>query len=360
MKKTWWISILLTVLMTMPVSAVTLPEELLDAVPDSAAKLLENIDYTEKDPLGSGVMRILEKGSVQVKGLLRQRLKSIVAVLMTALLCGVVSGFRQGTGSNDGMDLTLMAGTMSVTVITIGSLDVLVDMGRQTIEEISTFSKVLLPTLAAVTAASGAIGTASIHQVAAVFFVDMLLQLIQGLLMPMLYLYIGVMVAGTMLADGRLHGVAAALKKVVVWILSTSLLLFTLYLSVTKVISGTTDSAVLKMTKAAISGAVPVVGSILSDAAETVLAGAGMLRGTMGVFGMLAVLAMCVHPFLQLGAQYLLYKLAAFLAAVAAPPALCKLIDGLGTVFGLVLGMTGACGLLLLVSILSFVAAVTP
>lgn len=360
MKKAWWISALLIMLMTLPVSAAELPEDLLDAVPKSASKLLEDMDYSGTDPLGSGAMRILENAGMQLKGLLRQRLKSVAAVLLTALLCGVVSGFRQGTGSDSGMDITLMAGALSVTLLTIGSLDVLLDMGRQTIEEISMFSKVLLPTLAAVTAASGAMGTASVYQVATAFFVDILLQLIQELLVPMIYLYIGIMVAGTILSDGRLHGVAAALKKVAVWLLSTSLLLFTLYLSVTKVISGSTDSAALKVTKAAISGAVPVVGSILSDAAETVLAGAGMLKGTMGIFGMLAVLAMCIHPFLQLGTQYLLYKLAAFLAAVAAPPALCKLIDGLGSVFGLVLGMTGACGMLLLVSILSFVAAVTP
>ena len=360
MKKAWWISVVLMVVFAMPTSAVKMPEELLEAVPDSAAGVLEDMDYTGTDPLGSGIMRVLENGGAQLKRLLRQRLKSVAAVLMTALLCGVISGFRQGTGSGGGIDVTLMAGALSVTLLTVGSLDMLVDMGRKTIEEISLFSKVLLPTLAAVTAASGAVGTASVYQVSTTFFVDILLQLIRGLLLPMVYLYIGVMVAGTMLSDGRLHGVAAALKKVVVWVLSTSLLLFTLYLSITKVISGTTDSAALKVTKAAISGTVPVVGGILSDAAETVLAGAGMLKGTMGVFGMLAVLAICVHPFLQLGTQYLLYKLAAFLAAVAAPPAICKLIDGLGSVFGLVLGMTGACGLLLLVSILSFVAAVTP
>ena len=40
--------------------------------------------------------------------------------------------------------------------------------------------------------------------------------------------------------------------------------------------------------------------------------------------------------------------------------ALCKLIDGLAGAFGLVLGMTGACALLLLVSVLSSVAAVVP
>ena len=75
---------------------------------------------------------------------------------------------------------------------------------------------------------------------------------------------------------------------------------------------------------------------------------------------MLAILAACAYPFLQLGIQYLLYKLSAFLASVIGTPGLCKLIDGLGGAFGLVLGMTGSCALLLLISVLSSVAVVTP
>lgn len=360
MRNVWWIALVMILTLTVTARAAEVPEKLTDALPDTAAELLERTDYSQTDSLGSGVVNILTKAGEQVKSILRQRMKSAVTVLLAALLCGVVSGFQKGTGSAGGVDVTLMAGALSVTLLTIGSLDALVGLGNQTIREISAFSKALLPTLAAVTAAAGAMGTASLHQVATVFFVDLLLQLIQDLLLPMVYLYIGVMVAGTMLSDGRLNGIAAALKKVVTWVLSTSLLIFTLYLSVTRVISGTVDSAAIKVTKTAISGVVPVVGGILSDAAETVLAGAGLLKGTIGIFGMLAVLAICAHPFLQLGIQYLLYKLAAFLAATAAPPALCKLIDGLGGTFGLILGMTGACAMLLLVSILSSVAAVTP
>ena len=93
---------------------------------------------------------------------------------------------------------------------------------------------------------------------------------------------------------------------------------------------------------------------------QTVLAGAGLLKNTVGIFGMLGILAACAYPFLQLGVQYLLYKLTAFLASAVGAPSLCKLIDGLGGAFGLVLGMTGACALLLLVSVLSSVAAVMP
>ena len=153
---------------------------------------------------------------------------------------------------------------------------------------------------------------------------------------------------------------AELLKKTVTWALTTALLLFTIYLSAVRIVAGAADGTTVKVAKAAISGAVPVVGGIIAETAETVLAGAGMLKNTIGIFGMLAILAACAYPFLQLGIQYLLYKLSAFLASVIGTPGLCKLIDGLGGAFGLVLGMTGSCALLLLISVLSSVAVVTP
>ena len=133
---------------------------------------------------------------------------------------------------------------------------------------------------------------------------------------------------------------------------------FTVYLSVVRVVAGAADGASVKVAKAAISGVVPVVGGIIAEATETVLAGAGMLKNTIGVFGMLAILAACAYPFLQLGVQYSLYKLSAFLAAAIGAPGLCKLIDGLGGAFGLVLGMTGSCALLLFISVLASMSAV--
>ncbi|MEI3305825.1 MAG: hypothetical protein V8R40_07230 [Dysosmobacter sp.] len=78
-----------------------------------------------------------------------------------------------------------------------------------------------------------------------------------------------------------------------------------MYLSVVRIVSGSADGATVKVAKAAISGVVPVVGGILSEVSETVMAGAGMLKNTIGIFGMLAVLAACAYPFLQLGVQYL-------------------------------------------------------
>ncbi len=77
------------------------------------------------------------------------------------------------------------------------------------------------------------------------------------------------------------------------------------------------------------------------------------------MFGLLAVLAICLTPFVTMAVQYLLYKLAAFLAGTVTEEPLAELIDALGSAFGLMLGMTGSCALALLISIISSVSVVS-
>ena len=137
------------------------------------------------------------------------------------------------------------------------------------------------------------------------------------------------------------------------------MLLFTGYLSLSGAFATSADGLALRMARSAIGTAIPVVGGIISDAADTILAGAGVLRQSVGVVGTLTVLAICVLPFLQLGIQYLLLKLAAFFAATVAPEPLVRLVSSLSTAFGLVLGMTGAAALLLLISVASSVMVVS-
>ena len=358
--KKWICFLFLLLALTGEARAAELPRDLTKALPEAAEDVLDMDNLSGPGGFSQGLAGIVERLSWEVRAVLRQRLRGAASILLVAVACGAVEGFSHGTGEGKTAVFLPMAGALAVTLLTAGSLEDLIGLGAETIRELNLFSKALLPTLAAATAASGAVSTATFQQVTTVFLADLLMELMDGLLIPLVYLYIGALAAGACLPENRLGAIAEALKKIITWILTSSLLLFTVYLSTVRVVAGAADGAAVKVAKAAISGAVPVVGGIIAEASETVLAGAGMLKNTIGVFGMLAILAACAYPFLQLGVQYLLYKLSAFLAAAVGAPGLCKLIDGLGGAFGLVLGMTGSCALLLLVSVLSSVAAVTP
>ena len=271
-------------LLTLPVRGAELPPEVERALPREAGQLLKDVDHWDVNSFPEGLCAIWNHLRKDVNTVLRRQIRGAVSVLLVAVLCGLVSGFQKGVG--DESRFLPMAGGLAVTALTAGSLDSLMGAGTAVMEQMNTFSKALLPTLAAVSAISGGAVGATLRQIATVFFADLLLGLIHGLLMPMVYLYAGALAAGCCLADKRLTAVEELLKTVCTKLLTAALLAFTLYLTVGGIFAGTVDSARVRVTKTAISGMIPVVGGIIAEASETVLAGAGLLKGAIGVFGL--------------------------------------------------------------------------
>lgn len=333
----------------------TLPRSLTEAAPE-AAELLEG----EGDMgLLSGAAALWEKSAAEVKDYLLAGIRSVAMLMCGVVVLGAVESLVPDRRGTVGRGVTL-CGALWVTAVSAGDLEALMGLGRETVTELSQFSKILTPVMASAAALGGGVTSASVRQMGTVLFSDVLLTAIDALLLPAVYLYVGLAAAGTVLEGEVLDSAGRLLKKAIGWVLGGLLLLFTTYLTVSGAVAGAVDARTVKLAKSAIAGAVPVVGGILSEAAESVLAGAGVLKAGAGVLGLLAVLGLCLTPFLRLGLQYLLYQGAAVVSAAAGPGRLTRLISMLGDAFGLVLAMTGASALLLLVSILSSLTAVLP
>ena len=331
----------------------------LDGLSDAAGEYAPEGAVGEVD-LNQGLAGLLDTGSAQLTGVVRKAVRSGVLLLSVVLLCALAQGTYEAAGEVSGLTVVPMAAALAVTAIAVADVHSLIGMGVQALERMEAFSNILLPTMAAVTAASGYPGAAAARQFAAMLFSGALLRLINGLLLPLVYGYIAACAAHAAVGNEGLKRIAGTLKWAVTTVLTVLLLAYVGYLTVSGVVAGTADAVAVKAAKFTVSSMVPVVGGILSDAAETVLAGAGILKSAVGVFGMLAVLSMCLAPFLQLGVHYLAYKLTAALAATVADGRVAGLIDGIGGAFGLILGMTGASALLLLVSMVASVSLASP
>ena len=333
--------------------AAQLPPELERLAPEAAA-LADG-----GEGLLPGVRRLWREGWEQAGEYLLAGVRSTAAIMAGVVLLGVAESAAPAGKDTLGQYVSI-TGALWITAVSAGNLNALIGLGQQTIVDRSQLSTALLPVLAAAEAASGGVTAASARQVAAVFFSDILLTAIERVLLPAVYLYIGTAAAGAVLEGELMERVGSLLKKLIGWALGGLLTLFTAFLTISGAVAGTADAQAVKVAKAAVSAAVPVVGGILSEAAESMLAGAGLLRGLLGAFGALAVLSFCLVPFLRLGGQYLLYQCASLAAAAAGPKKLTGLLTALGDAFGLVLAMTAASALLLLISLVSSLTAVVP
>ena len=170
--------------LTVGARASELPKELTRAMPDGAEELLRGEDFSGTEGFAGGIAALLERMGGQIGTILRQRVRGTASILLVVILCGAVEGFRIGADGGKTAMFLPMAGALSVTLLTAGSLDSLIGLGAETIGQLDTFSKALLPTLAAAMAASGQVSTAAFQQVTTVFLVDLLMDLINGLLLP--------------------------------------------------------------------------------------------------------------------------------------------------------------------------------
>lgn len=357
--KRWGLMVLLIMVLTLPCYGAEAEAggQAAEEVEAAAGEYGANLGPLDGISLEHGLEVLKRQAEESLQGIVKDTVGSSVMILAVVLLCGLVQeGFF--TAGGDRLSVTQLVCVLGITLIAVSDTGALIGMGRHTIGEIDAFSNALLPAVAILTASAGAPAGAAAGQMAAMLFSDMLIKVIDQLLLPLVYAYVAACAAAAATGNEGLKRIAGLLKWVVTSVLTVTMLAFVSYLTVSGVIAGSSDAMTIKTAKLAISGAVPVVGGILSDAAETVLAGAGILKNMVGLFGMLVVLSMCIVPFLQLGAHYLAYRVTAALAGTVGDSRITGLIDGIGSAFGLILGMTGACAFLMLISMVSAVSVV--
>lgn len=354
--------LLLLPLLTAPAWASELEEAVgMEGLERAAEEYLDgylDVEEVTGDSFGAGARAILDTGTGELSGVLRRAGRSGVLLLSVALLCGLAETLREELGGG-GLDPVRLAGAAAVAAIAAADVNSLLGLGRQALERMDGFSRVLMPVVTAACAAGGRPASAAARQGVVLLFLNLLMTVADRFLLPLIYAYVAAVTAHAALGNDGLRRVAELLKWAAVGLLSLLFTAFVVYLTVSGAVAGNADALTQKAAKTAISGMVPVVGGILSDAAETVVAGAGILKGTVGVVGLLAVLSICLVPFLQLGCHYLVYKLSAALCATVSPGPASGLIDDIGSAFALVLGLTGGGAMVLYIALITSIRAVS-
>lgn len=328
--------------------ALDLPDELEEAVPRELFSLAEG---EGENLVTGGTSWLLERFRLALRDALFPSLRAAASLMLLALLCGLVEGAAGDTG-DAATRYVPWFGVLGASALSAGALRSFLALGVETVEALGTMAKLLLPTIAAAMAAGGCAASASVWQVGALLLSDLFLSLLRSVFVPVVYCMVGTAAAGALLPQSRLTALAGGIKKLASLALSGILLAFTLFLTLTNVLSGSADRLAVQLGKTVVSGTVPIVGGILSDAAETLLAGAHALRGTLGTLGVLAVLGLCIAPLVRLGMQYLLYRAAAFFCALLGSETLCGFLEQLSSAFSLMLAMTAGGAFLLLASLL--------
>lgn len=318
-------------------------EVVTDGLSDEARELLPTENAGTVD-LWDGAKTVLTGALARAFGGWHEALRLCALLLAVLTFCALLQWQKEPPAA------LVVVGALGIAGATVASMQSMVQLAAGTIEELSAYGTCMLPVLASATAMSGGVSSSTALYGGAVLFSQLLTRAISKLLIPGVWLFLAVATAEAALGNQML----TELRKLIGWLISKGLKLFVglflAYLSLTGVITASVDASAAKMTKAAVSGMVPVVGGMISDASETLLASAGVLKNSVGVFGMLAVLAIALTPFLRVAAHYLLLRLTTAVGGAVALKPHVTLLEQLTTAMGFLLAMCAACCLLLLMA----------
>ena len=343
MRKT--ILCLLILLLLSMLCHATETEALEKALPQEIQEHMEGVQ--EGGGFGEGLLSILE--SFSLTQAVKNAMKSVGIMLAAVCLCAVAGQDNHAA---------TMAGVLTIAAAGMLELNTMVRAGQEALETLQSFGDLLLPAMATATAASGSIQASTALYAGTVLCSDVLLHLMGRALFPMIYAYVALRAAQAVWGQEVLGRLSDLIKWAFSLGIKTVLFLYIAYLAITGLISGAADATTVKAAKLALSGVVPVVGSMISDASETVLVGAAALKNSVGVFGMLAVCAICLEPFLQVGVQYLLLKLAGAAGGALGQKPLLSLMDGLCDAMGFALALLGTGALFLLIACICYLKVV--
>ena len=318
-------------------------DALVSEIPSDAVDILEDMDLQNlnfTDTVLTVVFRAMEKCTESI----RQGIRTSATILIIAMLCNLCSSLSPQKSA------VVIVGVLGILGFSVKAMDAMVLLAEQTITDLTEYSALLLPVMASAMAVSGNPVTAGGLYGITVLFSQLLMRLITKLLIPGIYFFL-------MLAAGECalqNTLLRELREFLGWIMEKALrillYLYTAFLSLTGIISGTTDALAVKTAKSAVSGMVPVVGSILSDASETLLSGALSIKNSIGLIGLLAVLGITLVPFFRVGIQYLILKITVACSGSVAINEHIGMIKHITAAMGFLLAMTGICGALLLIS----------
>ena len=286
----------------------------------------------------------------------RDELTAIVSLLGMSLLCAVASAFCSTAAMREAVD---RIGCCAAALLLTQNVSALFSQASNTVLRLSDYSHAALPVIFTISAASGAVISASTRYAAASLVMDVMITAAQRFILPLIYAYLALTISQSLFENSVMAMLLNLIKWAITTLLTTLTLSFSTYLSLTALISGSADAVAIKSTRTVISRTLPVVGGILADSASVFLSAAGMIRNSAGVFALIAVCSLCVVPVALLLVKTLAFKLTAVIADFQPGSHFAKLISSMGNVFAMLLGLVGSCWAMLFISLVSGIKAVS-
>ncbi len=327
--------------------------DLPDNLPEETRQLLDQLGITSIDAEGfsslepQGVWKALaELTGQEASGPLR----SVGVVLGVVLLCALMEGMKQTLRDPSASPVFQVVCVLAACAALLVPLSSCVQAVCRAAESTSVFMGSFVPVYAGILVTAGHAVTAASYQTVVLFAAELITLLATHLLVPLLTVSLTLGMAGSLDTGLRLDSLSSAINKGAAWLLGITTTLFVGLLTLQGIVGGAADTLSSRALRFSLSSMVPVVGGSLSEAFSAVKGCLGLLKSTVGGFGMLATALIVLPPLLQCAVWSLGLALCTAAAELFGLGQISALLRSAQAVVKTLIAVLAACSLFMIVA----------
>lgn len=254
----------------------------------------------------------------------RKQITMVGSIIIIIVVHSILKSVSDGLDNGGISQITYFVQYILIVTLIMTNFSGIISSIKDTIQNLVGFSYSLIPLLLSLMIITGNMVTASAVQPILLMLITFIGNFISTFLLPIILIGTSLGIISKVSDKVQIDKLAKTFKSSVVWILGIVLTIFTGVLSLESTLTGHVDGITAKTTKVILTSAIPVVGKILSDTAETVLGSGVILKNAVGIVGVIVIIGICAMPIIRLAVLTALYHI---LSAVCQPIADKKIID---------------------------------
>ena len=255
-------------------------------------------------------------------------IKLMLQVIILVLITSVITTIQGSFGSKGVGEAGFFACYILIVGIIIKGFTFAASLGSQFVTTLDSFIKVFVPTMMVLVASSGAALSAAAFQPVLLIASQLIGVAIKDVLMPLLFLAMAMNMADNISTKFNMTRFVKLIHNIIKWSLGIMLTVFVGIITLQSLAAPALDGIGGKTAKYAVSTFVPVVGKILTDTLDLVAGSSLIIKNSVGVAGILAIVVMCFVPLVQVLAQISIFALSAAVVEPIADKRIVKCISG--------------------------------
>ncbi len=229
-------------------------------------------------------------------------------LLFLAVLCTLLKNLQNSFNHSSIALLAYSVCFVFLSVIALTAFYHALQIAASTIDSMVTFMEALLPLMITLLAGVGALTTASLFSPLMLIVIGTISTMVKGVVFPLLMISAGLECTNYIADKYKLSNLTALLKQGSMMFLGFMMVLFIGIITIQGVTGGVADGLTLRTAKFATASFIPVVGKVFADTVELAMGAALLIKNSIGIFGVIVILTICLLPMIKMFSLVLIIK----------------------------------------------------